>query len=135
MLDHPKVGRLDALERLACLAHLCRAESWVAPWHEADVDTRKDIETKFDRLRGLFVDGQLQGTDKERRLAAKFIEMWTHADRLNVGWRMEGAAVLSWALQLRESLPSLDQQATDISLAAFVDPSSFDELRARAVWV
>jgi hypothetical protein len=135
MPAHPAVDVAAAFERLTCLVHLQLASYRVAPWHAADVAVRKGIEETFDRLRAPLVDGRLSATAKEKRLAGKFIEMWTEVDRVDVSWRMESTALLSWALGLQDSLAPFDRQTTDLALlGAFVEPASVAAMRSRAAW-
>lgn len=120
----------DAFGRLECLARLVSAQLHVAPWHETPFEERKTLEESFDMLRMSMSDGRLPASSAELRLAAKFIEMWTTADRINASWRMESAVTLAWALGLRTDELRFDRQTVD---QPFIDSVLLDgSMRARA---
>ncbi len=129
----PIVDTVVAFDRLACLAHLVMAHLEVEGWYAVPFDDRAPIEEKFRRLVAPLLDGTLAASPSERRLGGKYVEMWSAADRLNAGWRAEGAALLEWALSLRSELPAFDRRTTETAfLEDLVVPSSRANKRARA---
>lgn len=120
-----------AFERRACLSHVVLANLEVGAWYQVPFEERTPIEMRFSRFAVPLLDGTLPASPSEKRLANKYIEMWSTADRHNAGWRVECAVLLEWALQLRDEVPPFDQM-TRVDLNKQIDPTSQADQRARA---
>ncbi len=122
-----------AFERLVCLSHLVLAHRQVEAWYAEPFEERAPIEVRFGQLVAPLLEGGLDASPNEKRLAGKFVEMWSTADRYNVSWRIECAVLLDWALQLRDELPPFDRQTTQLSfLEGLVVQSSRGQQSAHA---
>jgi hypothetical protein len=102
-----------AVMRAGCLWALCERLVFDQEWRARAHTERAEIEN-FHRVLRAWMDREGLSpalSPIERQLFESLVGAWPDEKRLDLGWRIEGLGVLTWALGLLDVLPPFDTEA------------------------
>lgn len=116
MIDYekPACTAPEVLERACALAGIVTVYTVEKTYPQASPSDRQELSKSYDSLSRVYRSTPPTGVQlspTERVILEKPIGTWSDADKLNVGWRTECAAVLGWAVGVIDTLAPYDQMA------------------------